>query len=58
MLLSYFLIDSEAVPVALIVTGITSGFTSHMSCISVVMSLSHTNLLKWRYIYMYICMYV
>jgi hypothetical protein len=49
MLFRYFLNDFETVPVALIVTGITSGFTLHMLCISIVRSLSHTNLLKWQY---------
>ena len=29
-----------------------------MSCIFVVRSLSHTNLLKWRYIYIYIYIYI
>ena len=39
MLLTYFLHDSEIVPVAPIITGITFVFTFHMRCISVVRSL-------------------
>jgi len=39
MLLTYFLNDSEIVPVAPIITGITFVFTFHMRCISVVTSL-------------------
>ena len=39
MLLTYFLIDFEIVPVAPIITGITSVFTFHMRCISIVRSL-------------------
>ena len=39
MLLTYFLNDSETVPVAPIITGITFLFTFHMRCISVVKSL-------------------
>ena len=35
MLLTYFLNDSEMVPVAPIITGITFGFTCHMCCIPV-----------------------
>ena len=39
MLLMYFLNDSEMVPVAPIITGITLVFTFHMRCISIVRSL-------------------
>ena len=39
MLLTYFLNDSETVPVAPIITGITFVFTFHKRCISVVRSL-------------------
>jgi hypothetical protein len=39
MLLTYFLSDFEMVPVAPIITGITSVFTFHMRCISIVRSL-------------------
>ena len=39
MLLTYFLNDSEIVPVAPIITGITFVFTFHMRCISIVRSL-------------------
>ena len=39
MLLTYFLNDSEIVPVAPIITGITLVFTLHMCCISIVRSL-------------------
>ena len=38
MLLTYFLNDSEIVPVAPIITGIAFVFTFHMCCISVVRS--------------------
>ena len=38
MLLTYFLNDSEKVPVAPIITGITFVFTFHMRCISIVRS--------------------
>jgi len=38
MLLTYFLNDSEIVPVAPIITGITFVFTFHMRCVSVVRS--------------------
>ena len=58
MLLGYFLNDFETVPVALIVTGITSGFTTHMACISVVRSLSCTNLLKWHSVPTYTFPYI
>jgi hypothetical protein len=36
MLLTYFLNDSEMVPVAPIITDITLVFTFHMCCISIV----------------------
>jgi len=36
MLLTYFLNDSETVPVASIITGITFAFTFYMRCISIV----------------------
>ena len=39
MLLRYFLNDSEMVPFAPVTTGITSVFTFHVRCISVVRSL-------------------
>ena len=39
MLLMYFLNDSETVPVAPIIIGITFVFTFHMRCISIVRSL-------------------
>ena len=39
MLLTYFLNNSETVPVATIITGIAFVFTFHMRCISVVRSL-------------------
>ena len=39
MLLAYFLNDSETVPVAPIITGITFVFTFHMRCISIIRSL-------------------
>ena len=39
MLLTYFLNDSEIVPVAPIINGITFVFTFHMRCISIVRSL-------------------
>ena len=39
MLLTYFLSDTEIVPVAPIITGITFVFTFHMRCISIVRSL-------------------
>ena len=39
MLLTYFLNDSEIVPVAPSITGITFVFTFHMRCISIVRSL-------------------
>jgi hypothetical protein len=39
MVLSYFLYDSEVVPVAPIINGITLVFTLHICCISVVRSL-------------------
>ena len=39
MLLTYFLNDSEIVPVAHTITGITFVFTFHMRCISIVRSL-------------------
>ena len=39
VLLTYFLNDSEIVPVAPIFTGITFGFAFHMLCISIVSSL-------------------
>ena len=39
MLLTYFLNDSEIVPVAPIITGITFVFTFHMRCVSIVRSL-------------------
>ena len=39
MLLTYFLNDFEIVPVVPIITGITSVFTFHMHCISIVSSL-------------------
>jgi hypothetical protein len=39
MLLTYFLNDSEMVPVAPIITGITFVFTFHMRFISIVSSL-------------------
>jgi len=45
MLLTYFLNDSETVPVAPIITGITSVFTFHVRCFSVVRSLYFKNLL-------------
>ena len=35
MLLTYFLNDFEAVPVAPIIIGMTFGFTFHMRCISI-----------------------
>jgi hypothetical protein len=35
MLLTYFLIDFEIVPVAPIITGIAFVFTFHMRCISI-----------------------
>ena len=43
MLLTYFLNDSEIVPVAPIITGIAFVFTFHMRCISVVRSLYFRN---------------
>ena len=39
MLLTYFLNDSEIVPVAPIITGITFAFIFHMRCVSIVRSL-------------------
>jgi len=39
MLQRYFLNESEMVPVASIITGITFMFTFHMHCISIVRSL-------------------
>jgi hypothetical protein len=39
LLLTYFLNDSEMVPVVPIITGITLVFTFHMRCISIVRSL-------------------
>jgi uncharacterized membrane protein len=42
MLLTYFLYNSETVPVAPIITGIAFVFTFHMRCVSVVRSLYFT----------------
>jgi hypothetical protein len=39
MLLKYFLKDFEVVPVASIITGVTSVFTFYMRCISIIRSL-------------------
>ena len=39
MLLTYFLIDFETVPVVPVITGVTFVFTFHMRCISIVGSL-------------------
>jgi len=51
MLLRYFLNDSEMVPVAPIITGITLVFTFHMRCISIVRSLySYFNIYSVSYL--------
>jgi hypothetical protein len=39
MLLTYFLNDSEIVPVAPIITGITLAFTFHMRCVYILLLL-------------------
>jgi hypothetical protein len=63
MVLMYFLNDFEMVPVALIITGITLVFTSHIRCISIVRSFisksshllfeSHSCLLELRHLSTY-----
>ena len=52
MLLTYFLIDFEIVPVAPIITDMTFVFTFHMPCISIVKSLYY-----YYYYYYYYKMY-
>jgi hypothetical protein len=50
MLLTYFLYDSEIVPVAPIITGIAFVFTFHTRCISIVRY-------YYYYYYYYYCKY-
>jgi hypothetical protein len=53
MLLTYFLNDFEMVPVAPIITGISSVFTFHMRCISIVRSLYFRIFSAYCYYYYY-----
>ena len=53
MLLTYFLNDFEIVPVAPIITGITSVFTFHVRCISIVRSLYFRIFSAYYYYYYY-----
>jgi hypothetical protein len=53
MLLTYFLNDSQIVPVAPIITGIALVFTFHMRCISIVRSLYFKIFSAYYYYYYY-----